>query len=185
MDATIFRLGLITERWNDGVFQKNINENSFHSILKALCTITDIPGKIFEYIIDMSPVDMCSEAIFRLAEIRESSGKVFHIYNPYRITFGHLVNLLHQNNICINIVPKLFHKEYIQYLRKNKSKYKNEINLLAAEFDFDNMLDVHYACQWNADVTQQYLKLLGFEWHRINKEYIGKMIYNMQHINFL
>ena len=97
----------------------------------------------------------------------------------------HLFKLFQQNYININIVPELNHKDYIQYLLNNKYGFKKEIDQLAIDFNFDKMLDDHYMCQWNADITQKYLKLLGFEWPLINKEYIRKMIHYLQRVDFL
>ena len=88
-------------------------------------------------------------------------------------------------NININIIPKLCHKEYINYLHKNKRKFKNEIDKLTVDFNVDNLTDEYYTCQWNSDITQKYLQLLGFEWPKINKEYIEKMVNYLQRINFL
>ena len=185
MNATIFRIGLITERWEDGIFQKNITDNYFHATLKALFTVGDIPGNVLEYEFDMSPVDLCSKAIFKLAEVEGCSGKIFHIYNPHKITFRHLFELFRQSNIGTNILPKMLHKKYIQHLQKNRGEFKNEINKLAVDFNFDKMLSDQYTCRWNADITQKYLSLLGFKWPRINNTYIKKIASYLREIDFL
>jgi amino acid adenylation domain-containing protein/thioester reductase-like protein len=185
MDATIFRLGQITERWSDGVFQRNVQDNYFHSILKALCTVGIVPGKLLLQEIDLSPVDLCSEAILRLAVLEKCSGRIFHIYNPNQISFAMLFEFLKNEKIQVRVLPNLTHREYIGFLRKNCTYFRKEIDRLAADFNFDTILAPDYSFRTDATITGKYLEQVGFRWPAIDAVYIGKMVKHLRDINFL
>ncbi|MGI5970973.1 MAG: amino acid adenylation domain-containing protein [Oscillospiraceae bacterium] len=76
----IFRVGRLVGRDSDGVFMKNPETNAFWLLVRGLLTVGAIPESIAEMPVDLTPVDICAEAILTLSE---SPSSVFHIMSPY------------------------------------------------------------------------------------------------------
>ena len=80
LSASIYRLGNISERHSDGVFQKNSDSNAFYIREMAIKKLNAISEFFRNVLIDKSYVDECATAIFALS--KRSSCGVYHISNP-------------------------------------------------------------------------------------------------------
>ena len=80
LSASIYRLGNISERHSDGVFQKNSDSNAFYMRETAIKKLNAISEFFRNVLIDKSYVDECATAIFALS--KRSSCGVYHISNP-------------------------------------------------------------------------------------------------------
>ena len=85
LDAKIIRLGNITNRYSDGIFQINVTENSFLNRINSFLHIGCVPDYLADKYMEFSPVDLCAEAIVKLAS-SNTKFTIYHIYNNNPIT---------------------------------------------------------------------------------------------------
>jgi len=161
LNANIYRVGNVTWRYCDGLFQKNYNENWFYLLTQAFNKIGAIPEKLGNISVDLTPVDKSAEAIVRL--LPQVNNNIFHIYNPNELTMiDYLSNFKSINNVPLDDFIKIITSE----------NYENTMGVLLAYTSVvsDN-LNSNVLIP-NVDKTCQVLKTLGFEWPKIDLVYI-------------
>lgn len=179
----VLRIGILSGRSSDGLFQKNIYANAFYGRIKSFISIGAISKELLPQRIEFTPIDECATAIVLLAKTKEYDNKIFHLYNHNLVTLRYLVGVLKNMNYNIKVLSEdSFRETIIEY-----SKEKNEsVSALVNDFDTSNLsLDYNYTVNIRSDFTQKILKQLGFSWNKIDKEYIRKIIQYMKDVNFI
>lgn len=98
--ANIYRIGNLTWRFKDGLFQRNFEDNGFlrrcHGLMKVgvYCSELDI------FPIDFTPVDLCANAYVKLV-MSGDENQIYHMLNPNML---YLKNL--KNKLKCKLVPK-------------------------------------------------------------------------------
>lgn len=82
VNSTIFRIGNLTKRASDGLFQMNADESGLSAQLRALEKLGVYPESMNRMAYDDTPVDLAAEAIVALA-LNDGCGNIWHIMNPY------------------------------------------------------------------------------------------------------
>ena len=117
-------MGNITNRYSDGVFQQNVEENAFAKRLKSFIELGMFPKYLLDHAIELGPVDLCAEAVIKILEY-DSNCNVLHIYNSKLLPIKLLVNTMKELGINIEAVDdetmsrKL--KEFLNNLNPNKN----------------------------------------------------------------
>ena len=184
LTATIYRIGDLTGRFSDGVFQDNISENSIYLRLRSILEIGSIPNSIENNDLEFTPVDYAAKALKYIIYSNENKNRIFNIYNPNFICTKDLLNFIKLSNYNIKIIPQNKFVELIKQLSEtinNQSKISGIIN----DFTENNELVYNYTIKQNNDITCDYLKNLGFEWPILNSAYINKLIEYMKKVNFI
>ena len=150
---------------NDGKFQINENENAFITKLKLIINYKIVLDSMLDYKIDLSPVDLCAEAIVKI--LKDNNVNIYDIENNNKITIKEIVPILKKLNINIRSVDL---ETYNKEIARNFQNKNELIGLL--ENDIEN-------CNVNSEKSTNYLKELGFEWNNIDEEYIKKYIQNI------
>lgn len=179
----VLRIGILSGRSSDGLFQKNIYANAFYGRIKSFISIGAISKELLPQKIEFTPIDECATAIVLLAKTKEYDNKIFHLYNHNLVTLHYLVGVLKDMNYNLKVLnDDSFRETIIKY-----SKEKNEsVSALVNDFDTSNLsLDYNYTVNIRSDFTQKILKQLGFSWNKIDKEYIKKIIQYMKDVNFI
>ncbi|MDO5557489.1 MAG: amino acid adenylation domain-containing protein [Clostridia bacterium] len=173
LTAEILRIGILSGRYSDGVFQKNISENAFYNRLKTLCVLSKVPENILNQHIEFTPVDFCAKAIVLLSKNSIANNKVFHLYNQNLYKIEDFIHILGSFNVNIETISK---EEFNSYIRSNPGKLNSIINDLT--IDDNNLFDLDYSSTVNikSDYTQEILKLLEFKWPILTTSYIKKII---------
>lgn len=158
--------GNLTGRYNDGVFQKNVETNAFYKKIMAIIRLKLVPMDLKEMIIDFTPIDLISNAIYKLMFKSNDNNIVYHLYNSNTITIEQLVTML--NEIGFNI--RMINQEEISNLSKLEQKQINEL-----------MLEIYPTinkCNITIDntITDEILKKIDFEWEIIDKQYLLRTI---------
>ncbi|MDO4552506.1 MAG: amino acid adenylation domain-containing protein [Bacillota bacterium] len=91
LPARVFRLGRLVGRSNDGVFQHNPESNSFFQLIRGLQLLGAMPASVSQYSVDLTPVDVCADA---LCALLKDPGPVFHLYDPAPPSLEELARLL-------------------------------------------------------------------------------------------
>ncbi len=183
LDAQILRIGNITNRFSDGYFQKNINDNAFARRIKSFVEIGAFPKYLLDHAIEFTPVDLCADAIIKILQ-HNSPCTTFHIYDPNLLPIKVLYDTLTKRGIEMMPVSNEMMSYIITGILNDDSK-KSMISGIIQ--DIDNKKQFAYISKigLNADFTVQYLNKLGFNWAFFDSSYINKCFDYFEKINFI
>ena len=105
LDGKILRLGNLTGRFSDGKFQPNVEDNAFSNRVKALIEIHAMPKSMYEKYIEMTPIDVVSDAINKIMEI-SNKNIVYHLFNHNHIPMPYFVEILQSLGVKVDILAK-------------------------------------------------------------------------------
>lgn len=179
----VLRIGILSGRTYDGVFQKNIYANAFYGRIKSLVKLDAISSNLLDQKIEFTPVDECAEAIVLLAKTTEFDNKIFHLYNHNLVTLKRVVEALKLNGFNIQTLSEDdFRNRILEY-----SKNMNDgISAIVNDFNTTNLsLDYNFSVNIKSDFTQGILKDLGFVWKKPDGKYLSTIIKYMRDVNFI
>lgn len=162
LPITIFRLGNITWRTHDGIFQHNLKENLFFNLLEFIIKAKNLPLKLKDKTFNISPVDECASLIVSILQ-NDNKYNVYHIYNQNELTLGEIVNLL--NNLGFNIqftTTDSFNDLETATEDINLSSYLYK--LLTSNHEASNI-------KVSSPYTTKILNEINFNWSNINTNY--------------
>lgn len=183
LNAQILRMGNITNRYSDGVFQQNVEENAFAKRLKSFIELGMFPQYLLDHAIELGPVDLCAEAVIKILEY-DSNCNVLHIYNSKLLPIKLLVNTMKELGINIEAVDdETMSRKLKEILNDN---FKKEI-LSGIIHDIDSKKRLIYTSNIRVsyDFSEKYLEKIGFSWKNIDREYILKYMNYFKGIGFI
>lgn len=184
LDATIMRIGDLTGRYYDGVFQENIQENSIYLRLKSIIEIGYIPVSIKNNLLEFTPVDYAAKSIVKIVFSNNANKRIFHIYNPNMLKTDKLIKYVNDLNCPIKIIDTIEFNKLINTLSSNKiDKFK--VSGLINDFTENNDLIYNYTIPQDNKITVNYLKQLDFTWPIIDFDYIKNILNYMKNVNFI
>lgn len=175
LDVSIIRVGNLTGRYNDGHFQNNIEENAFYNILRMIFKYNILPNTMLDQFLEFTPVDLCAKAISLIMQNIDNKGYVFHLFNQNYLSAKNLINYLKDLQINIDILTG---KEFKTQILKLTDKYPEE-NILKGivnDIDDESGLTFTSTVQQQNTYTNFYLDKLQFNWPKVDKEYINRII---------
>lgn len=163
LNARIFRVGNIMPRISDGKFQPNASKNTFmlsiNTFLKLGLKIKDVePIKLY-----FAPVDECCKSIFHLIQ-SESKDTIFHIESD-QIVYSS--DMLEQIEKTRNNSKEVSLEEFKNKIKSDESVGANYISLYFGEKQ-TNVVDKKR--------TIEELRKTGFNWSKIDNEYLKKIV---------
>lgn len=183
LNAQILRIGNITNRYSDGVFQRNLEENAFAQRIRAFINLGVFPEYALQHQIELTPVDLCADAIVKIMNY-ESDCNILHIYNNKLLPINLLVNTLNEMNIKLIPVSDKKMTEIINSSLNDDSK-KDILSGIIHDLDKDKRLIYTSRIKLDCTFTEKYLEKVGFHWKNIDKDYIIKYINYFKNINFI
>ncbi len=178
LNCNIFRVGNLTGRYSDGVFQYNIDSNSFYNKLQFILKNKFFyeSGTLQEF--DLSPVDEIASAIISIIYNYGIKNKIFHMMNPKRFNMKTLIDNLNSLGYYIKIIKDAdFYKKVIKLDSNTNSFMINDYNLHTSI----NNLNIKTTC----NITLQYLDKIPFSYNEINLDYLSKLVQYMKNIKFI
>lgn len=184
LEATIFRMGNLTGRYIDGIFQKNINENAFYNRLKSIISIKAIPKYLLSQEIEFTPVDFASKIVTILSMKKESRGRAFHIYNHKKIKIRDLIDKF--NTLSLNI-EFLENKKFSKYVKEISSNESRQGSLYGIINDLNDakVLNYKFAIVPGSKITREHIRRYNLEWPEIDLDYIRRIIDHMKDVEFI
>lgn len=160
LKANIYRIGNLTWRSSDGLFQKNANDNGFLHRVHAMLKLGLYHENMDKYPMDFTAVDECAKGYVNLA-FAGGENKIYHMYNPNFVSATDMFNLLGVKYRTVSTA------EAIEYVMANSSDEDVHVYLfyliIAARSENIEM---------NSDFTVSALKKTGFEWSVPDKRYL-------------
>ncbi len=182
LDAKVLRIGNITNRYSDGLFQRNASENAFAKRLKSFINIGAVPDYATKHEIELTPVDLCADAIIKIAQYK-SKCNVFHVFDVKLLPIKLLLETLSELGFNLVPVPEHSMTQIINELLNNDNN-KDILSGIIHDLDKEKRLIYTSNIKLDASFTVTYLKKIGFEWKSIDKEYIFKYINYFKKIKF-
>ena len=182
--ATIYRLGDLTGRYSDGVFQENINQNAIYLRLKSILEIGYVSNTILKNNLEFSPVDYASSAVKSIIWSNKCANRIFNIYNPNMISTENLLKFMEKSNYLITILPKEDFARLIDTLSNSTDDQSKLIGIIN-DFTEDKDLVYNYTIKQNNAISCEYLHNLGFDWPIIDEGYLEKVLNYMKKVNFI
>lgn len=184
LDAQILRLGNITNRYSDGVFQMNADENAFAKRIKSFIEIGAFPRYLLPHSIELTPVDLAAEAVIKILN-HKSMCNVFHIYDTKLLPIKLLIETLNNDlNIDILAVPETMMKDILTGILADNNR-KGILSGIIYDLDDDKNLIYTSNIRLNSNFTEKYLNKIGFKWKVIDKEYIIRYMNYLKQIKFI
>lgn len=162
LKASIYRIGNLTWRNSDGVFQKNADDNGFVSRCKGLIKVGAYTTDLDQFPIDFTPVDMCADAYVRLV-MNGDMNEIYHMINPNMSTITDLKSKLN---------VKAVSKEEFEKIIMSKMPDKD----VAVLSFYCKIASVSQNIDINADFTVSKLNDLGFKWPSVSVFYLRHML---------
>ena len=184
IEANIFRVGFLSNRYSDGVFQINYESNAFLKRLLAIIKLGIIPKSFKALPIEFTPVDLAAEAIMTITRNFSNVFNTFHICNINTIEMHNLIAFFKRLGIEINVVDD----DEFYFKLKSANRVTEDFNVFEAfanDFIENNKLDYSSKIVLDNQFSVDYLKKLQFEWNHIDFEYIKKYIEYFRKIGFL
>ena len=170
LQANIIRVGNLTNRSKDYVFQPNYTENAFLSRIKAAMELGCLPDYMMPNYSEFSPVDDTADAIVRIAKHFSIEHTVFHVYSNQNLYFDRLFEILKELSIEMKVVDG---ETFVQCLKETVSQNKAYIyEAFMNDMDQEGRLNYETNIHIKNDFTLSYLKQLGFAWTKIDFEYV-------------
>ena len=183
LNAQILRLGNITNRKSDGMFQINPGDNAFLNKLIAFIKLGMIPDYLSDLHLEFTPVDLCAQAIILIMQNYVPNFSIFHLYNHNHLSiidFMSVVNKYFKMNLSM-ASKNVFDERVNVLLSENNNILSGIIN------DFDDNKKISYKS--NIHILSEHSKLflgkLRFYWPNIDKNYIINYIKYLKNKNMI
>ena len=183
LDAQILRVGNVTNRYSDGVFQKNFDDNAFARRIKSFIEIGAFPKYLLAHSIEFTPVDLCANSIVKILQYN-SPCNVFHIYDTKLLAIPDFLSALSTLNIeMLPVSNKMMSYIITGMLADDENKHL--ISGIVQDLDSNKNLVYTSRIKLDASFTIQYLNKIGFKWNAIDINYIVKCINYFKKIKFI
>ncbi len=184
LQANIMRMGFLSNRYSDCVFQKNYESNAFLKRIMAIIKLGMIPKSFEQMPIEFTPIDLAANAVMTITRNFNNEFNVFHICNVKTIPMGQVINHLNKLGINVNVIEDV---EFYDALKNIKQNDENSsiFEAFANDFKDGNKLDYSSKIVLDNKFSVEYLKQLGFEWTEIDFEYIKRYIEYFREIGYL
>lgn len=183
LDAQIVRIGNITNRYSDGLFQKNINDNAFAKRIKSFIEIGAIPKNMLNHALELTPVDLCANAIIKILQ-HDSPSNVFHIYNPNLLEIKDFYEYLTARGLDLMLVSEEMMSYIISGILADDSK-KSIISGIIQDINKERRFVYTSKIKLVSDFTVSYLNEIGFNWVEYDSEYINKCFDYFEKVKFI
>lgn len=160
LKVNIYRIGNLTWRMSDGMFQKNADDNGFIGRARGFLKAGIYSPEIAQFPMDFTAVDECANAYVKLV-LHNKINNIYHLYNPHLFTIEKLANKLLFK--CKSVPREIFDK-----FLKEKITDKDVAVLSFYSSIASNSRNVPVS----NDFTSGVLLSLGFKWSNIGFHYL-------------
>ena len=183
LDGTVIRIGNLTGRFTDGVFQRNIAHNKFYGVLKTILELSLIPESLTRLDIEFSPVDLTSRGIVKLFLLQNNTGRTFHLFNHQYLDLNTFIALVAEIGHRITVCDDPAFYNYIQELTRDHHRHKTLYGIIN-DFE-DGRLNYSPSVIIDSAYTIGILQQLDFVWPQIELSYLQKVIDHMKTVKYV
>lgn len=177
LQASIYRIGNITNRYSDGIFQENASENAFLNRLCSIINLDSIPEELLQFPLEFTPVDYCSKFIVHLSKKMDNNLNIYHLFNNNIITFKDFADIIKLYGYKLKIISLDEFKNLVLNSNINSFGITNYLSMINNKNNSSLIIDNDY--------TNKLLNNLHLNWPNITSEYIEKIINYLKKYNFI
>jgi len=168
---SIYRVGNLSCHSETGKFQRNIDDNAFYRMIKAMLYLGKTPS--VQWHVDFTPINYASQALVCLANQPASNGHIFHICNPVSLTYLELVDMIKEFGYDLQVMTK---QEYTNWLLHDDHSIdvQEYLALAIAQLEGDGASDSPFI--FNCKKTIEFLANARIECAVPNTSFIHQMI---------
>lgn len=166
--ANIYRVGNLTWRCQDGVYQKNILNNGFFMRMKNILDLGKYPASFAQMKVEMTPVDIAANFIVTLILGKSDTvNEIYHIFNQNQVDFLEMIHSL--ETVEEKDIIQVEDETFMQLLKSYDSRENVLLNdIISSIGTIEVQLDNTY--------TNEILQRLNKKWPYFQAEYINKMV---------
>lgn len=168
--VSIYRAGNLSSHSKTGLFQKNIDSNSFYRMIKAMLLLGKAPEVKWE--MDFTPIDYAGQSIVHLALRSDTSGRMFHICNPETVSYDEWFSIIKEYGYEIEGLDSMAYTEWL--FDDRFSKDPEGVKLAIAQLEGDGAKDSPF--RYGCDSTSQALQQSGIRCAEPDKQLMKNMI---------
>lgn len=184
LQVNIMRMGNLTNRLSDGIFQKNYESNAFLQRVKAILDLGVFPDYLMPLYSEFTPIDQAASAIMTIARHFQSEHTVFHINSTKVVYMDKLLDHFRALGFKMDLISGSAFAEILRETAQ-QSGLKYVFETFINDMDENEQLNYDSNIRIENDFTVQYLKILGFEWTDIGMEYLWKYVAYFKKIGYL
>lgn len=177
LKASIYRIGNITNRFNDGIFQENASENAFLNRLSSIINLNCIPIELLDFKLEFTPVDYCAKFIVYLSKNMYNNLNIYHLFNNNLITFKDFNDILKLFGYKLKIITLSEFKNKLLNSEFNSFGITNYLSIINNKNNSSLIIDNNH--------TNRLLNNDNLNWPNITYEYIEKIINYLKKYNFI
>lgn len=183
LDFSVIRIGNLTGRFSDGLFQRNIANNKFYGVLKSILGLSLIPESIAWIKMEFSPVDLTSQGIVKLFMRKHSNLRTFHLFNHNYIDLKTLIGMINEMGYRITLCSDSVFHSYLKEIARDKNRHDILYGIIN---DFENgKLNYQSSVIIDSGYSNEILERLGFRWPQIDISYIRKIFRHMKNVGYI
>lgn len=171
----IMRMGNLTNRQSDGVFQINHQTNAAAQRIKGILELGVVPDYLIneDMYVEFTPIDEAAQAIMVLVRHFDSGRTVFHINSTKVVYLDKLIDYFITLGYPLRAVPG---DEFTAALRETAKRAGMEhiFETFINDLDKEDRLNYDSNIRIENGFTEEYLRRLDFDWGEIGLEYLRK-----------
>jgi amino acid adenylation domain-containing protein/thioester reductase-like protein len=171
----IYRMGNLTGRASDGVFQENIDSNAFYRMMKLMILVEKAPD--VNWMVDFTPIDFASEVVTTSVLKSQHDRRVYHVNHPEPIHYRKFIDLLNEVGYKVEVMDAIEYEEFVLNLETSEEAR----NLLVAQLDGDGARDSEAVFDSRDTMASLGIKTIP----EINKEYMRKLLEHAFEVGFI
>lgn len=184
LQANIMRMGNLTNRYSDGMFQKNHESNAFLQRIKSVLELGVAPDYLLDLYTEFTPIDEAANAVMTIARHFNAEQTAFHINSTKVVYMDKLHDMFNELGFDLEIVSGAeFTERLRQTIKQSGMEYIFETFI--NDMDENDKLNYDSNIHIENDFTVQYLKMLGFEWGDIDIAYLRKYLKYFKEIGYI
>ena len=174
LQANIMRMGNLTNRASDGVFQKNYESNAFLKRFRAFLELGAIPDYLVDRAVDFTPIDEAAAAVMTITRHFSTEQTVFHIENDKLLPLDRLMEYAAELGYPLKFVDGNAFAEMLSESAK-REETEHILETFVRDMDAQNRL-AYSRIHVDTAFTAAYLQRFGFAWSEIDAEYLRKYV---------
>lgn len=181
--CNVFRVGNLVFDSKSGIFQENIQDNAFYTMVKSLIKLGYVPA-IADKTLDFSFVDQVAKAVVLLFDRKNLKNETYHLFNSHRINMITFSRFLNQAGVEVETMPVDRFTSFI--LKKyDDDDAKQEVSriLVHSNIFFEGASKTLFLVKNRK--TDGILKTLGFEWQKLDSSRVKLMIEHCRNVGFM
>nr|WP_283657092.1 SDR family oxidoreductase [Paenibacillus sp. RC343] len=183
LDSNVFRVGNLVFDSNSGIFQENISDNAFYSLVKSMIKLGRLPA-IQDKTMNFSFVDEVAKAVVLLFDRKNLINETYHLFNSHQVSMISFAKLLKQADINVKPMPVEDFTEYM-FEKYDEPETAQEVAriLVHSNVFFEGASKTLFMTMNKK--TDGILQELGFEWSRLDSQKVKLMMDHVKKVEFM